>query len=76
MKEPRTSRSVLYEALWQLIEPYKDAIISESNVVYNLSPEEIKDCESDEYLLSDLLDYACSVALEEECWNGTGKKIK
>lgn len=76
MNESKTSRAVLYEALSQLIEPYKDAILAESNNIYNLSPEEIKDCESDEYLLSDLLDYACCVAFEEELCHGARKEVE
>ena len=71
MKESRTSRAVLYEALDQAIRPFAEAIEKEFDMIYNC------DCVKDpDVNLSDLLEWAMDVAYEEEVCDGSRKKAE
>lgn len=71
MKESRTSRSVLYEALCQVLDPYRESIIKEFDQIYNCN------CVQDPNVkLSDILEWAMDVAYEEEVCDGSRKKAE
>lgn len=62
----KTKRNVLYEALKQCLDPYKEAILDNFDDIYHVSKEDKIADKEYEYKLSDILGFAADIAFEVE----------